>query len=62
MFGSDYWTGFLDWLKNCTLARGFISDEDLSLLRVCDDIDDIVEAVQKWHLSQEISGKSIVSR
>lgn len=62
MFGSDYWTGFLDWLRSHTLACGFISEKDLRLLRVCDDIDDIVEAVRKWHKSQEIAGKSALSR
>jgi uncharacterized protein (TIGR00730 family) len=62
MFDSDYWTGFLDWLRNHTMACGFISEEDLHLLRVCDDIGDVVEAVRKWHKSQEIAGKSALSR
>ena len=62
LFSSAYWQGFLDWLRNFTLAGGFISEEDLHLLRVCDNIDDMVNAVRKWHLDQEIPGKSAVSR
>ncbi|MFC1987432.1 TIGR00730 family Rossman fold protein [Chloroflexota bacterium] len=34
LFNSDYWRGFLDWLQKSVLARGFISEEDFSLLRV----------------------------
>jgi len=62
LYGSDYWNGFLDWLKNCTLARGFISEKDLHLLRICDDTDEIVDAVRRWYLNQEIGGKSAVGR
>ena len=62
LYGSDYWNGFLDWLRNCTLDRGFISEEDLHLLRVCDDTDEIVDAVNKWSRKQEIAGKSPVAR
>ncbi len=61
MFGSDYWTGLLDWLRNRTLACGYISAVDLHLLRVCDDIGEIVEAVRRWHTNQEIGGKSALS-
>ena len=34
MFDSEYWKGFLDWLKSSVLTRKFISKEDFSLLRV----------------------------
>ena len=61
LYGSDYWNGFLDWLKDHTLAGGFISKEDLHLLRVCDDTEEIVDAVCKWYQNQEISGRSAVS-
>ncbi|NQT05298.1 MAG: LOG family protein, partial [Dehalococcoidia bacterium] len=61
LYGSDYWSGFLDWLKNHTLAGGFISEEDLRLLRVCDDTEEIVDAVCKWYQNQEISGRSALS-
>jgi uncharacterized protein (TIGR00730 family) len=62
LYDSSYWNGFLEWLRNCTLAGGFISEEDLHLLRVCDNIDDMVSAVQKWHKEHKIHGKSAVSR
>ncbi len=57
MFNSHYWQGFLDWLQSSTLVREFISEDDLSLLRVCDHPDEVVEAVQRWHIKQEVVGR-----
>jgi hypothetical protein len=57
LVNSDYWKGFLEWLRTSTLARGFISEEDLHLLRVCDDTDEVIEAVRRWFLKQEVAGR-----
>ncbi len=57
MFSSEYWQGFLDWLKGTVLACGAISAEDFELLRVFDSSGDVVDAVRKWHKNQEITGK-----
>jgi uncharacterized protein (TIGR00730 family) len=57
MFRSEYWKGLLDWLRSSVLAREFISESDLNLLRVCDQPDEVVEAVQRWYSKQEIIGR-----
>ena len=57
LFNGQYWKGFLDWLKSSVLVREFISENDLNLLRVCDHTDEIIEAVQRWYIKQEIVGK-----
>jgi len=62
LFNSQYWNGFLDWLKSSILAREFISESDLNLLRVCDRIDEVIEAVQRWHIKQEVIGRKALSR
>jgi len=62
LFNSAYWQGFLEWLTNCTLAKGYISEEDMSLLRVCDETEEVVDAVQRWFSKQEIAGRKAVSR
>ena len=61
LYGSSYWNGFLDWLRNCTLDNNYISKEDLHLLRVYDDTEEIVDAVRQWYRNQKIAGKSIVA-
>jgi len=62
LFDGQYWEGFLDWLRNCTLAKGYISEEDFDLLRVCDQPDEVIEAVQKWYQKQEIVGRKALVR
>ncbi len=56
LFDSEYWKGFLDWLRSPILVRKFISEDDLNLLRVCDHPDEIVEIVRSWYSKQEIIG------
>ena len=61
LFDSKYWGGFLDWLRNTVLARGFISEDDFSRLRVCDCPDEVIEAVQTWYVKQELVGRKALS-
>lgn len=60
LYNSAYWRGFLDWLRNSVLARGFISEPDFHLLRVCDHPDEVVEAVRRWQMKQEVIGRKAV--
>jgi len=62
LFNDQYWKGFLDWLQSSVLAREFISEYDLNLLRVCDHPDEVIETVQRWHIKQEIVGKKALLR
>ena len=57
LFNSNYWKGLLDWLKSNTLARGFISEEDLNLMVVCDQVDEVIDTVQKWHQKHQVVGR-----
>lgn len=62
LFDSQYWDGFLDWLRSSVLTKSYISEEDFDLLRVCDHPDEVIEAVRKWYEKQEIVGrKALVS-
>jgi uncharacterized protein (TIGR00730 family) len=57
LFSSEYWDGFLDWLKGTLLAHGTISPEDFELLRVFDTPQEVFEAVQKWYNNQVVTGR-----
>ncbi len=61
LFDSAFWNGFLEWLRQIVLAKGFISDEDFNLVRACDHPEEVAEAVQRWYNKQEISGKEALS-
>jgi uncharacterized protein (TIGR00730 family) len=42
LFGSAYWGGLVDWLRETMLADGKIAAADVDLLHVTDDIDEAV--------------------
>jgi len=59
LFSSEYWGGFLDWLRTSVLAKRFISEDDFNLLRVCDHPDEVIELVQSWYTKQEVIGRAV---
>ncbi len=42
LIGVDYWSGLIDWLRDTVLADGKISEPDLKMLQLTDDIDEAV--------------------
>ncbi len=42
---SDFWGGLLDWFRNSLSEQGTISPEDLDLIQVCDEPEQIVQAI-----------------
>jgi uncharacterized protein (TIGR00730 family) len=47
LVGSDFWAGLVEWIKDRLLGSGNISPEDISLFRVLDDADDVVNYLKK---------------
>jgi uncharacterized protein (TIGR00730 family) len=62
LFDSSYWKGLLNWLEKDVLSKGYVSEDDLHLLRVCDHVDEVVEAVQSWHIKHEVTGRKALPR
>ena len=46
LFGSTYWGGLVDWLRDSALAGGKISPSDVEMLEVTDDPDRVLEAMR----------------
>ena len=42
LIGVDYWPGLLDWLRDTVLADGKVSEADLDMLTLTDDVDEAV--------------------
>ena len=42
LLGTAYWGGLVDWIRNVVQAGGKVSDKDLDLLRLTDDVDEAV--------------------
>jgi len=47
LFGTEYWGGLVDWLKNTLVAQGKAAEKDLLLFHVTDDVDEAVALVSK---------------
>jgi uncharacterized protein (TIGR00730 family) len=49
LYGSEYWNGLVQWIKDVLLPNGFISPEDFSLFQIVDDLDEIVEIIVNFY-------------
>jgi len=49
LFGSEYWKGMLDWLKEKVLAEGSISKHDLGIFTVVDKPKEVVGVIKKFY-------------
>ncbi|MFF8608625.1 TIGR00730 family Rossman fold protein [Streptomyces sp. NPDC015346] len=47
LFGTEYWGGLVDWLRDSVVAGGKASERDLLLFHVTDDVDEAVALVSK---------------
>jgi uncharacterized protein (TIGR00730 family) len=45
LFGSQYWSGLVTWMRETVLAGGKINAPDLDLMHVTDDVDDAVAVI-----------------
>jgi uncharacterized protein (TIGR00730 family) len=47
LMGRDYWRGLLDWLADQPLENRMISQRDLRLLHLTDDVDEVVQIIDR---------------
>lgn len=45
LFGSSYWTGMLNWLRDVVMAEGKISETDFRMIQITDSPAEVVEIV-----------------
>lgn len=45
LIGTDYWQGMIDWLRDRALVHGTISQSDIDMLQLTDDVDHAVEVM-----------------
>jgi uncharacterized protein (TIGR00730 family) len=62
LFGSDYWQGLLDWIRDPLLAEGKVSPNDLELMVVTDDPREVLRVIVDCHerLCSEAREESVV--
>ncbi|MEV6651304.1 TIGR00730 family Rossman fold protein [Streptomyces sp. NPDC051219] len=47
LFGTEYWSGLVDWLRDTVIAQGKASEHDLLLFHVTDDVEEAISLVTK---------------
>src|SRR6476469_7336313 len=47
LFGREYWTGMLDWIRAVVLTEGKISERDLDIFHITDSPAEVVEIVTR---------------
>ena len=55
LFGTDYWSGLLDWIKDQACQRGYINEKDFKLVSITDSVDEAVELIEShkaWKLKK----------
>jgi uncharacterized protein (TIGR00730 family) len=62
LFSNDYWSGFLDWLKNTALYHGFLSEGEYEMLRILDAPAEVIDAVKTWYEQHKIVGRKAIQK
>jgi uncharacterized protein (TIGR00730 family) len=49
LYGSEFWNGLVEWIKEQLLQNKYIDREDLKLFKVMDDLDEIVNEIKAFY-------------
>jgi uncharacterized protein (TIGR00730 family) len=53
LFGTEFWGGLVDWLKNRLVAEGTISESDLNLFHITDDVDEVIDIIHDYYVDRK---------
>jgi predicted Rossmann-fold nucleotide-binding protein len=42
LIGTEYWSGLIGWLRDVAMADGKLTETDLDMLQLTDDVDEAV--------------------
>jgi uncharacterized protein (TIGR00730 family) len=56
LFGSAYWSGLVDWIRDTMLAQGTVGAGDLELLQVTDDVDEAIAIIRAADAARTANG------
>jgi uncharacterized protein (TIGR00730 family) len=56
LVGVEYWSGLIEWLRRTLLEHGTISENDLHLFKVVDDISVIAREIEQYYLNENHAG------
>jgi uncharacterized protein (TIGR00730 family) len=56
LVGVEYWRGLVQWLQGTLVRHGTVSEHDLHLFKVVDDVDEISRAIDAYYQSSSRAG------
>jgi len=56
LVGHDFWDGLVEWLRETLLREGTISEKDLNLFKVVDDVSGIPKEIEAYYRTEEHAG------
>ncbi|HET6670671.1 MAG TPA: TIGR00730 family Rossman fold protein [Pyrinomonadaceae bacterium] len=59
LFGTNYWQGLMDWIRNTALQEGKISVQDLKLLHLTDSPEEVVNILNQSQSSLRILDNTV---
>ena len=56
LFGSEYWGGLVQWIRDTLIASATISADDVELFRVTDDVDEVLATIAEAEKARQQDG------
>jgi uncharacterized protein (TIGR00730 family) len=53
LYGTEYWSGLVDWIRSTMVDGGTISPADLDLFTVTDDVEEVVAVIKAAEAARE---------
>lgn len=46
LYGKDFWEGMLDWMRLRLVEEGYVNENDMALLTVCDSVPEVIATLK----------------
>src|SRR5919206_213893 len=53
LYGTEYWSGLLEWIRSTLIESATISADDVELLRMTDDVDEVISTIQEAETARQ---------
>lgn len=54
LFGSEFWRGWVEWIRTALVGTHKISPEDLDLFHICDNPEEVVTHITNFYLRSQL--------
>ena len=49
LYGSEYWKGFIQWIREMVLKHDCIAADDMKIFQIVDKPEDVVKVIEKFY-------------